>query len=860
MPSKSLNAVLRGVLARRPYRKYVAPPVDEPPIEPPIEGFAFTEDTTTDFPNPERGWYVEGTFGSKTLPSPVSGVVSENRPTLHLYYVNLRAFLYTDTISGSFLSSMVADFAAARAAGVKLIVRHAYNRSDSESPEDVSLARMQAHITQLAPYWAANQDVIACLQAGFVGPWGEMWRSDYVDTNAERQTLIAHLMANTPSTMMVQWRDPGVWTMYTYPTGATYSERFTGTAAQRAAHWNDCFANGYEMVTYWDGNWTTEQQMAYVASIGKQVVLGGESCQDTGNPLGQYSDGDYILGIMENWGWDYLNGEYAPLILSKWASSGHLAEISRRMGYRLSIVAIDAPTYITAGQQYSITIQMKNAGFGKVYNPRPIDLVWVGPQTFTTRLTEDARRELPLGGETVSSSWGVTIPEGVAGGSYALHLALPDPDETLASNPDFSIRLANTDAVWNASTGRHSLGINVTVQAVPPPNDSLLGVGSASDSMTVHAPTGPVYVGDWYVDRDIGNDNAAGTSLAAPFATIEKALSVATTGQTILVRKRASPYVTSARLLMPVNGVRLFGYGTERPVVDASNHSSVGYNAFGVHVPASNCHIKGFEWVGVKIRTDGGERAVSLEGDGNKVEDVWVHDSPGGSFCVYGGDDNVFMDCAGWKNGDGSSTSTNVIDQFVTTGSGLRNTFVRCYSENAPDDAFDCYTGNGALFWDCVAVTPGQYWNGNPAGDGNGIKAGGSPSSGPNTVRGCLVIGARSQGIVHNSSPYPNGYYRNTVAGCGSYGIREDNVAGTVVEDNISYDNGTVHYQGGNVVYRNNTWNLGISNPMFAAVGSFDYSLAGGSPCRSAGYAGGNLGASEVALALAKEWLAKNLT
>jgi len=41
-------------------------------------------------------------------------------------------------------------------------------------------------------------------------------------------------------------------------------------------------------------------------------------------------------------------------------------------------------------------------------------------------------------------------------GAYELYLNLPDPEESLYSNPAYSVRLANKD-VWEAATGYNSL-------------------------------------------------------------------------------------------------------------------------------------------------------------------------------------------------------------------------------------------------------------------------------------------------------------------------------------------------------------------------------------------------------------------
>jgi len=157
-----------------------------------------------------------------------------------------------------------------------------------------------------------------------------------------------------------------------------------------------------------------------------------------------------------------LNAEYPMKLLDKWDSTGYLAQISRRLGYRLALTAATAPVSVSAGGSMTVSFGMKNAGFGKVYNARPIDLVFVGSGgPFTARLTADARRDLPLAGQTTTLSYTVNAPAGlVSGQPYALHLRLPDPASGLASDNKYVIRLANS-SVWDASTGRNALGLSV---------------------------------------------------------------------------------------------------------------------------------------------------------------------------------------------------------------------------------------------------------------------------------------------------------------------------------------------------------------------------------------------------------------
>ena len=62
----------------------------------------------------------------------------------------------------------------ARDAGLKVVPRFYY--ADAGDQPDAPLDRILGHIDQLGPILADNEDVIAVVQAGFIGAWGE-WHS-----------------------------------------------------------------------------------------------------------------------------------------------------------------------------------------------------------------------------------------------------------------------------------------------------------------------------------------------------------------------------------------------------------------------------------------------------------------------------------------------------------------------------------------------------------------------------------------------------------------------------------------------------------------------------------------------------------
>ena len=195
------------------------------------------------------------------------------------------------------------------------------------------------------------------------------------------------------------------------------------------------------------------------------TVHGGEMVEDVpwtdGNRQG-CTEAQAEMALIHH---DYLNRDYGTPQINAWITNGCYDVIARSIGYRIALTSVTVPTGMAAGSSMFITLAMTNMGYGKVFNPRPIDLVFVGSGgPFTARVTGDARRDLPLGGSSVESMFTFNAPADlVSGQSYDLYLRLPDASTNLASDNRYAIRFANSGGVWDDSTGRHDLGMSVTV-------------------------------------------------------------------------------------------------------------------------------------------------------------------------------------------------------------------------------------------------------------------------------------------------------------------------------------------------------------------------------------------------------------
>lgn len=395
--------------------------------------------------------------------------------------------------------------------------------------------------------------------------------------------------------------------------------------------------------------------------------------------------------------------------------------------------------------------------------------------------------------------------------------------------------------------------------AAPSPPSSLAGESSTSTSLTGYPKTGSVTSGDWYVDPAAGA-NGDGSS-GSPFDNLDDALSSVTDGQTILVKAGTlTPASRWVRSTAWATGINIYNYGTDRPLIDASSIADPSSSAGRVlTLTGSNEHWKGFEITG----GDSTSGVVYIDGSGYTIEGVWAHQCQSTPFYIYGGDNNTLMDCAAWRNGDGSTQGTGTPDNFVINAEGSGNALVRCVGAHGPDDNYDLIAGRNSTITDCISIDAGYYWNGNSggtsSGDGNGFKGGGSAPSGDggdNTFTGCFAIGSRSSNFSHNQSPVGGvdfAYCTSVDAGYVGLDAGSDStndVTNAISDGHSRVTSGSAYYMDGSTSTPSGCFS---GDPTFMDEAGGDYSV-------DAGSSAAGLGASDVALELALDWLNRDLS
>lgn len=438
-----------------------------------------------DFPNPERGFFVQRSYNpargnARGLDPAELGTVREREMSLVRMLYSLAQ--YRDSaIPPEYLQQIAADFTAARQAGVKLIPRFAYNSGPIGAP-DAPLARMLGHIDQLAPVLRANADVLAFLEAGFAGAWGE-WHSSTnglfttgtgapPTVNEQTRALAMKLLEALPADRMIALRCPRFKTDLFGEAPLSAEEAFSGTPRARTGAINDCFlASPNDSGTFTK---RIAEEKAFYHQDNLYVPQGGETCS-TGPAAQPFIGCANAMKEMAYQRYSTLNIDYQRGVLKGWESGGCMPEIRRRLGYRHRLVDSRAPARVGAGGALALAFTVVNDGFANLYNPRPLEVVLrhrASGRLLRLPTAEDPRRWHPGEPRSVQLTGG--IPADAPAGDYDLLLHLPDAAPALRDRVEFAVRFAN-DEVWEPATGMNSLRRQVAIDGAAAGTDRYSG-------------------------------------------------------------------------------------------------------------------------------------------------------------------------------------------------------------------------------------------------------------------------------------------------------------------------------------------------------------------------------------------------
>jgi hypothetical protein len=427
------------------------------------------------FPNPDRGFYSYAPI----LDNGSYAQIGNNGIRLVYGAITLRDFVHRD-IDDAVLGTIGARFVELRSSGVKAVLRVNYN--EDETGTDAAMDQMIRHMVQLQPLLSENKDVIAYIEAGFFGQWGE-WHdwcggqsntdlsddfcSKHPDTSRTWRQLVGELLNYMPRERFILLRYPGKKQAVFGGDPVTLSEAYTNLAKARVGHHNDCFlASNDDMGTYqtFGTSNSVSELKSYLSRDTQFLPIGGETCSAQS---GHRFSCDTALAEMEQLHWTYLNRDYYSGAFDFWKDGGCLNDIDRRLGYRLELLSATLPDTLVKGSSQTVVFRIRNTGFARAHHFRKAYLrIFSDAEVLANlELSEIDIRNIGAG-ETATLAGTFLVPAHVPEQLVSVALWLPDQDRRNWNNSRFSVRLAyeQNESDWAAMS---SPGHNVIRAAVP---------------------------------------------------------------------------------------------------------------------------------------------------------------------------------------------------------------------------------------------------------------------------------------------------------------------------------------------------------------------------------------------------------
>ncbi len=340
--------------------------------------------------NPDRGTYLIYGFAITDQDVNYHTLVADKfkndrSNTLAMIQINLRNY-NTGEISQKGLENISGLFGALRSiTGKRLLVRFLYDWDGKNlETEPESLDIILSHIRQLEPILRDNRDQIFIMQGLFLGNWGEMNGSKFLN-NDYYKLLAQALSSATDDRTFLSVRMPAQWRAITGLADFGADSLAAHPYAGRLGLYNDgIMGNEGDYGTYGTKSraqsgdfslWNREEELAFQNRLCSYVPNGGEVIIDNA-----VNDFENALPTLRQMHITYFNEDYDRKVFEKWArtviSDGSVYDgmdgytyIKRHLGYRLLIGSADM-AYHVEDDSMTFRVNMRNTGFAPLYGSK----------------------------------------------------------------------------------------------------------------------------------------------------------------------------------------------------------------------------------------------------------------------------------------------------------------------------------------------------------------------------------------------------------------------------------------------------------------------------------------------------------
>ena len=264
-----------------------------------------------------------------------------------------------------------------------VVIRFCYDEGmRGNTDKEPSLSIIKTHIEQLSSILNKYKDTVTAIEAGMLGPWGEMHTSK-IATEENKALVFKYWLQNTEKIPILA-RTPKAIFQY-FGKSLDEMEKYEIKSNDEGYYlglFNDCYmSSDIDVGTY---TFNRKRETEWLATQNEHLPFGGETCQ-----VSDMSNLEICLPEMFLLGLSYINIEYNTNVIDKWKNLEYNDDlgseilyygmngfdyIKRHLGYRLLIKSVNV-NYEKYGN-YEMKIKMRNVGFGNLLKTKKIDIIY----------------------------------------------------------------------------------------------------------------------------------------------------------------------------------------------------------------------------------------------------------------------------------------------------------------------------------------------------------------------------------------------------------------------------------------------------------------------------------------------------
>ena len=502
-----------------------------------IEDISYTE-SLDETPNPYRGFYSSEVLSYHRGQKNFANDMSKYRNSLVHLRIDISDFTNHDGRDGfkddieinssttNMLSALDGTLQSLRENNGTAVVRIAYDagykgklKDSGDTKRTVweprSINKALQHQQAIGEIFAKYPDVIASVECGVFGPWGEMHSSDF-RTEANVKKVVGKWLEVLPDSIPISVRQPEFYSWWSGVSIKSIDSDVTTPeqAAYRVGVYNDGYLGSYDdRGTFRD----REREVAWLSNQAKHTLYGGEIVlfeEDDAHPTNVQPTGLYMEQEAFKTHTSYLNVGWNDEIIANMKktkfkgynslyNNGSLTEfnyVQNHLGYRYVVRNVSLTRETSKYENFALEAGIENVGFANLVKEKKAYLILKSTDgnfektydlsALDPSLGESAANVDPRNWDstaTTSVKVNVDIPDDFAEGKYEVYIKLVT-DTSNGVYHSYPIRFSNSSNIYDENLEANYLGSFLIVEGTLEEGSDNSGSGNSGNGTKENPP------------------------------------------------------------------------------------------------------------------------------------------------------------------------------------------------------------------------------------------------------------------------------------------------------------------------------------------------------------------------------------